>query len=90
LYLRALHHNSKGTSMHSQFEEVIKHFSLNISLNDLVQKNEEVHTKNVDRIGILDSVEDVIKILKANDKKVSICSKMPSSATFNDVFITNE
>ena len=73
-YLRELHLNQKGTSMISQFSTAVKHFSLKINPADLVRENENLHLKNFDKINIFDAAEDVIKVIKANGKRISLFS----------------
>ncbi len=73
-FLRDLHYNGRGTSMHTHFEEATQHFSLNLNPVDLVRENELLHIKNVDKIKIFDAVAEVIAGLKTANKKVSICT----------------
>ncbi len=73
-YLRDLHFQRKGTSMYSQFEEAVKHFSINVDPHVLTSSNESTQAKKAHKMKIFDAVEEIIKTLKKKDKKVSIIS----------------
>jgi HAD superfamily hydrolase (TIGR01549 family) len=73
-YLRQLHYLSRGSSMETQFEEAINHFSLNLKALELVRLNESLHISHVDQIKTFTAVTDIIKKLKSTGKHVSICT----------------
>ncbi|WKZ29995.1 MAG: HAD hydrolase-like protein [Candidatus Dojkabacteria bacterium] len=73
-YVRDVHFRSRGKSMHLQFEEIVSKLNLKLDPEQLVKENEELHIKNVDRIGSFESVEELLKMFKANNKLVSLCT----------------
>lgn len=73
-YLRELHYFSRGTAMHLQFETAVKHLNLNLDPEKLVAENEIIHQNSVDRLTMFDDVRSFFKQLKADGKKVSLCS----------------
>ena len=79
-YLRDLHYCNRGASMTLQFSMAINKYSLNVRADKLVKDNEKLHICNLQCIKMFDAVEDFIKILKANNKKVYICSNRQMSS----------
>ncbi len=73
-YLREFHFFNKGGSMKLQFQDVIKHFNLNIDSDTLLKKNEELHIEKIEDITLFEDIHLILKNLKENGKLISLCS----------------
>jgi phosphoglycolate phosphatase len=73
-YLRDLHFQSRGKSMHLQFEEAVKFLNVEVDPLELVKVNEKLHIDNVHKIGSFESVHELLEMLKSNNKMISICT----------------
>lgn len=74
VFVRDLHFRSRGTSMHVQFDEVIKHFNLDLDPEQLAKENEILHQKHFREITFFDHVEELLRGLKARGNIISLCT----------------
>ncbi len=77
-YLRALHFRSKGTSMYLQFAEAKEHFGLSNTVEDLLKINDVLQEEKMHEVNIFDATEDMLKLLRNKNRKVSILSNRQS------------
>ena len=73
-YLRNFHFAKRGTSMVSQFEEVIEKYGIKVLAEKLVEENEQLHQKRAVEVKIFDGFVEILHHLKRLDKVVSICT----------------
>lgn len=79
-YLRELHFRSRGTSMISQFQEAVTHFSLSVDPLKLVRQNEKLQIKNSKQVTLFDSVKELFIKLTSHGQKVSVCTNRPKES----------
>lgn len=79
-YLRELHFTYRGTSMITQFQEVVAHFSLSIDPLELVHKNEMLQLENSKRVNLFDSVLELFINLSSHGRKISVCTNRPTKS----------
>lgn len=73
-YLRNFHFAKRGTSMISQFEGIVEKYKINVSSEQLVEENEQLHQKRAAEVKIFNGFLEILQHLKRLDKKVSICT----------------
>lgn len=73
-YLNDLHYRSRGKDMWTQFDEVIKKYSLPLKAEQLVKENELLHQKQADKVRIFVGFEELLKKLKSSGKVISLCT----------------
>ncbi len=73
-HLADLHFRSRGKAMHQQFEDAVKHLKIKATPDQLVKENEDLHIKNLKKIGSFESTEEMLKMLKSNKKLISVCT----------------
>lgn len=77
VYLRDLHYRSRGTSMHLQFEEAVKHLKWSIDPKTLVAQNEDMHINSAEKFAKMhtfDAAKELLDVLKSNGKLISVCT----------------
>lgn len=79
-YLHELHFRSRGTSMISQFQEAVTHFSLSVDPLALVSQNEKLQITNSKRIILFDSVKELFVKLSSQGRKISVCTNRPKES----------
>lgn len=79
-YLRDLHFQNRGRSMHSQFTEAIHYFSLKIDSQELVERNEKLQVSNSEKLDIFEAVNELIKNLTSQGRQVSVCTNRSSGS----------
>lgn len=77
-YLRWVHRENKGASMHFQFKAIIDHFSLNADPQTLVKADEDMQIEKLHQIKAFEGVDLVVKSLRKSNKEVSLVSNRQS------------
>lgn len=73
-FLRDLHFRSRGKAMHLQFEEAINYLKIKADPIELTKINEEIHKASFEKVTMFEGTEQLLKTLKENNKKISICT----------------
>jgi HAD superfamily hydrolase (TIGR01509 family) len=73
-YLRDLHYNTRGKAMHLIFEDACKYLDIHKNPMELVNENEEMHAKNIERVKCFDGAQDFFRKLKENGRILSVCT----------------
>ncbi|MBN1263092.1 MAG: HAD-IA family hydrolase [Candidatus Pacebacteria bacterium] len=73
-YLRGLHFKNRGAAMIKIFEKAQKKFSLKVSPEILVRKNDQLHQKNFGQIKLFPAVVKFVRLLKKQQKELFICT----------------
>ncbi|MCC7290392.1 HAD-IA family hydrolase [bacterium] len=73
-YVKSLHKSQRGASIKDLFETVVNEFGLNVKVDALLSKNEEMQKDNALDMAAFTGVRPFLSYLKNKNKIVSICT----------------
>jgi phosphoglycolate phosphatase-like HAD superfamily hydrolase len=79
-YLIGLHSEFRGGSMRPQFEKAVSYYGLDIKIEYLLKKNEEIQLKNAYKVNAFNSVSELITKLKKQKKTITVFSNRQTSS----------